>query len=46
MIYVVINYCLGFFGFVYGGDDEWIDFNVGLFDQRLVLQWYVLIFLV
>lgn len=40
MIHVAINYRLGLFGFVHGGDDERIDPNAGLLDQRLALQWY------
>lgn len=41
MIHVAINYRLGLFGFVHGGDDERIEPNAGLLDQRLALQWYV-----
>lgn len=40
IVYVALNYRLGAFGFLTGGDDR-VDKNAGLLDQRLAFQWSV-----
>jgi carboxylesterase type B len=37
-VFVALNYRLGIFGFLAGGDDR-IPPNLGLLDQRLAMEW-------
>ena len=44
VIFVSLNYRLGLFGWLNGAGDEAILPNVGLQDQRLALEWWVIPF--
>lgn len=39
IIYVALNYRLGLFGWLNGGEDETVLANAGLHDQRLAFEW-------